>query len=77
MPDWLNPTQNRLFFYFLSLVFLVVIFMVLQRIVNSPTGHIFLAIRENETRVQAVGYNPAVYRSLAFVISGIVAGLLK
>ncbi|HEX7568129.1 MAG TPA: branched-chain amino acid ABC transporter permease [Anaerolineaceae bacterium] len=75
VPDWLNPTQNRLFFYFLSLVFLVVIFMVLQRIVNSPTGHIFLAIRENETRVQAVGYNPALYRSLAFVISGIVAGL--
>ena len=75
VPDWLNPTQNRLFFYFMSLIFLVVIFMVLRRIVDSPTGHIFLAIRENETRVQAVGYNPAVYRSLAFVISGIVAGL--
>jgi branched-chain amino acid transport system permease protein len=75
LPDWLNPTQNRLFFYFLCLAFLVVMFLVLQRVVNSPTGRIFQAIRENENRVEAVGYNPAVYRTLAFVISGTVAGL--
>lgn len=75
LPVWLDPTQNRLFFYFLCLAFLVVIYLVLQRVVNSPTGRIFQAIRENENRVEAVGYNPAVYRTLAFVISGMVAGL--
>ncbi len=75
LPDWLNPTQNRLFFYFLCLAFMVVMLLALQRITNSPTGRIFQAIRENANRVQAVGYNPAVYRSLAFVISGVAAGL--
>ena len=75
VPDFINPTQNRLLFYFLALGFLVVTYLVLQRVVNSPTGRIFQAIRENESRVQMVGYNPATYRSLAFVISSVVAGM--
>jgi branched-chain amino acid transport system permease protein len=75
VPAFFNPTQNRLLFYFVALAFMVLIYLLLQRIVHSPTGRIFLAIRENESRVQMIGYNPAVYRSLAFVISAIVAGL--
>jgi branched-chain amino acid transport system permease protein len=75
VPDFINPTQNRLLFYFLALAFLVVVYLLLQRIVNSPAGRIFQAIRENESRVQMIGYNPAIFRSLAFVISAMVAGL--
>jgi branched-chain amino acid transport system permease protein len=75
VPDFINPTQNRLLFYFLALFFMVVMYLLLQRIVNSPTGRIFQAIRENESRVRMIGYNPVVYRSLAFVISAVVAGL--
>lgn len=75
VPDFINPTQNRLLFYFLALGFLVIMYLLLQRIVNSPTGRIFQAIRENDSRVQMIGYNPVVYRSLAFVISAVVAGL--
>jgi branched-chain amino acid transport system permease protein len=75
VPDFVNPTQNRLLFYFLALAFMVVIYLLLQRIVNSPTGRIFQAIRENESRVRMIGFNPAVFRSLAFVISAIAAGL--
>lgn len=74
VPEWINPTQNRLLFYFLALGFMVLMYLVLQRVVNSPTGRIFQAIRENESRVQMIGYNPAVYRSLAFVLSSVVAG---
>ena len=75
IPDFINPTQNRLLFYFLLLAFLVLTFLVLQRVVNSPTGRVFQAIRENESRVRMIGYNPVIYRTMAFVISGIVAGL--
>jgi branched-chain amino acid transport system permease protein len=75
VPDFINPTQNRLLFYFLALAFLVVIYLLLQRIVNSPAGRIFQAIRENESRVRMIGYNPATFRALAFVISAVVAGL--
>jgi branched-chain amino acid transport system permease protein len=75
VPDFINPTQHRLLFYFLTLAFLASMYLLLRRIVNSPTGRVFLAIRENESRVQSIGYNAALYRSLAFVISAVVAGL--
>lgn len=75
VPDFINPTQNRLLFYFLMLAFLVIMYLLLQLLVNSPTGRIFQAIRENQNRVEAIGYNPAIFRGIAFVISGITAAL--
>jgi branched-chain amino acid transport system permease protein len=75
VPDFINPTQNRLLFYFLALALMVLVYLGLRRLVNSPAGRVFQAIRENENRVQMIGFNPAVYRSLAFVISAMVAGL--
>lgn len=75
VPDFINPTQNRLLFYFLMLAFLVLMFLLLQLLVNSPTGRIFQAIRENPSRVEAIGLNPVIFRSIAFVVSGITAAL--
>jgi len=74
-PDWINPNTHRLMFYFLTLAFLVVMFLVMRRMVNSPTGRVMLAIRENESRVSMIGFNPAIFRSVAFIVSGLVAGL--
>lgn len=74
-PGWINPNTHRLTFYFFSLGFLVVMFLLMRRIVNSPIGRVLVAIRDNESRVSMVGYNPAIYRSVAFMISGLVAGL--
>lgn len=75
VPLWLNPTQYRLRFYFISLAFAVVMYVLVRRIVNSPTGRVFVALRENESRVQMIGYNPAIYRALAFVSAALIAGL--
>ncbi len=75
VPVWLNPTQFRLRFYFVALAFMLIMYLVTRRIVNSPTGRIFVAIRENESRVRMIGYNPAVYRSIAFVTAAVIAGL--
>ena len=74
-PDWMNPNAHRLAFYFISLAFLVIMFLVMRRVVNSPTGRVMVAIRDNESRVSMIGYNPATYRSIAFILSGLVAGL--
>jgi branched-chain amino acid transport system permease protein len=75
VPAWINPTQHRLRFYFIALFFLVVMFLVIKRVTESPTGRVLVALRENDSRVRMIGYNPAVYRSLALVISAISAGL--
>lgn len=75
VPEWINPTHYRLRFYFATLAFAVLMYLVARRIVNSPTGRVFIALRENESRTRMIGYNPAVYRTLAFVASAIIAGL--
>lgn len=75
VPAWLNPTQFRLRFYFVALAFMLIMYFVTHRIVNSPTGRVFVAIRENESRVRMIGYNPAVYRSIAFTTAAVIAGL--
>lgn len=74
-PAWINPNSHRLMFYFITLFFLAAMFLVMRRMVNSPTGRVLVAIRDNESRVSMIGYNPAVYRSVAFLFSGLVAGL--
>jgi branched-chain amino acid transport system permease protein len=58
VPLWINPTQNRLTFYFIALVFLMLAYILMKRIVSSPTGRVIQATRENEDRVRMIGYNP-------------------
>jgi branched-chain amino acid transport system permease protein len=74
MPIWLNPTQNRLTVYFISLAFLVICYLLMKRMVNSPTGRVIIANREKEDRMRMIGYNPVTYRTIAFVSSSIFAG---
>lgn len=45
------------------------------RIINSPYGLVFAAIRENETRAAFVGLNVWRYKLMAFVLSGAFAGI--
>ena len=75
VPIWINPTQHRLRFYFIALFFLIIMFFFLKRVVQSPTGHVLVALRENENRARMIGYNPITYRTLAFVLSAVAAGL--
>ena len=75
VPAWINPTQFRLRFYFVALIFAILMYLVAHRVVNSPPGRVFVAVRENESRVRMIGYNPAVYRTLAFVVAAVIAGL--
>ena len=75
VPVWLNPTQNRLTVYFIALGFLLLCYLVMKRMVNSPTGRVIVANRENEERMRMIGYNPVVYRTIAFLTASIFAGL--
>jgi branched-chain amino acid transport system permease protein len=62
------------YYAFVSLLFLASLW-VMKRIVESPLGKILQAIRENEVRAQAVGYNVARFKLLAFVIGGAFSGV--
>jgi len=75
VPAWMSPTAERVTFYYLSLSFLVLMYFLARRIVNSPTGRVLIAIRENESRAATIGYNVFWYKVLIIVISGVLAAL--
>lgn len=75
LPLWLDPSQSRLSFYYLALALAVLTFLFIRRLVNSPTGAVFKAIRENEDRAQAMGYNTINYKLLSICLAGMLAGV--
>ncbi len=68
--DFGNPIA---YYAFVSALFLLAL-GAMKRIVESPLGKILVAIRENEVRAQAVGYNVPRFKLLAFVIAGAFSG---
>ncbi len=62
-------------FYWLLLVTLVVAYLGLRILVNSRTGNVFVAIRENPERAEMLGYNVRFYQLAAFVIGSFFAGV--
>ena len=61
--------------YVFIAVILVLSVAAILRILNSPYGTVFRAIRENEQRAKFVGLNTWRYRLMAFVLSGTFAGI--
>lgn len=70
---WDN-TSPWAFYAFVAVIFLVV-FWLLQRAADSVFGRTLLAVRDNEERAGAIGYNLKLLKLQAFVISGAVTGL--
>jgi branched-chain amino acid transport system permease protein len=75
IPAWMSPTDERLRFYFIALAFCVLMYFIARRVVESPTGRVLVAIRENEARAQMIGYNTFVYKLIAVTLSGTLAAL--
>jgi branched-chain amino acid transport system permease protein len=57
------------------LVLLAAILYLLHRIIHSRFGTVLQAIKENETRMQAIGYPVYTYKLVGFAIGGALAGL--
>ncbi len=74
-PSYLSPANERLRFYFVALSVLVVVYLLYRRFVNSPTGRVCLAIRENEGRAKMLGYNTFSFKLVALIISSFTAAL--
>ncbi len=75
LPDILNTSTERLRFYFVALLFLFGVYLLYRRFVDSPTGRVCVAIRENEGRAQMLGYNTFTFKLAALTLSSITAAL--
>jgi branched-chain amino acid transport system permease protein len=59
--------------YWLALAYVVVVFVIVNWVVDSSPGRVLQAIRENEPRVEVLGLQPFRYKLLAFVLSSFLA----
>ena len=62
-------------FYYLCLGILVIYLYVSHRLVNSRFGRVIQGVRENERRMQALGFATYRYKLVCFTIAGAGAGL--
>ncbi len=74
-PDFLNPSSQHLRLYFVVLIFAFLVYLVYRRFVDSPTGRVCVAIRENEGRAQMLGYNTFTFKLAALTLSSVTAAL--
>jgi branched-chain amino acid transport system permease protein len=70
---WDNTTAWQ--FYAMVAVIFLLVFVALHRVTTSIFGRTLLAIRDNEVRASAIGYNVPRFKLLAFVLSGAVTAL--
>ena len=69
--DFLNPVTK----YYVILVFVAAALWFVSRVLASPFGAVIEAVRENEQRAAACGYDVARTKLLVFVLSAAVCGL--
>ncbi len=88
VPEWLRPSfslsekpflgvhlDGKLITYYVLFFSVLILFLVLLRIVNSPFGRVLQAIRENEFRADAIGFRPVLYRTWSSVLAALFATL--
>lgn len=69
------PMQTDSAFLWVVIVLFFACLYAIYRIVESPFGNILNAIRQNETRVASLGYDPNRYKLIVFVMSATIAGI--
>src|SRR5690606_36243004 len=62
-------------FYYVCLAITVAMLFFMHRLINARFGRVLQGIRENETRMLAIGYPVFRYKLVAFVIAGAIAAL--
>jgi len=69
--DFIDPLTR----YYVIAAFVILALFALSRILASPFGAVIQAVRENEARARASGYNVTLTRFITFVLSGAFCGL--
>ncbi|MCP4305702.1 MAG: branched-chain amino acid ABC transporter permease [bacterium] len=75
-PVWfLDTTNERFAFYLVTMTLMILCYVLYLRIIDSPSGKVFHAIRENEDRALMLGYNTFWFKLLVLVIASVTASL--
>jgi len=76
MPDLgfkISWTSQK--FYYLVLIFFVICFFILNRVMRSSFGRSLIGVRENEGRMRSLGFNTWAVKYRGVIIAGIFSGI--
>jgi urea transport system permease protein len=62
-------------YYYLVIVSLLAVYLICRWILASAFGRTLIGIRENELRMELLGYNVPAYKTAIFAVAGAMAGL--
>ena len=62
-------------FYYVALAILLAALLAMRALLNAPLGRALQGIRDNETRMEAIGFPTYRLKLLVFVVAGAAAGL--
>ncbi|GAB0113238.1 branched-chain amino acid ABC transporter permease [Acidisoma sp. C75] len=69
------PLKNdRVIYWLIAIIFIAGVLFV-HRIVHSPFGQVVKAVRDNEPRTVSLGYKPANYKWIVFILAAFLAGI--
>jgi len=71
----LLSSQAQHGFYYLTVVCLLGVYMLARWLTNSRFGRLLVAVRDDESRVRFLGYDPVVIKTLVFALSAMIAAL--
>ncbi|WP_052476126.1 branched-chain amino acid ABC transporter permease [Cohnella kolymensis] len=66
--------DSRLTFYYVTAVAFAASYFLLRVFISSPLGKSVRGIKENESRMTALGYNTRNYKLVVYTLSGMMAG---
>jgi len=67
----LDPTET----FYLVMALLLIVYVGLRALLASHFGRVVVAVRENETRCELLGYDVRQHKLLIFTLGGAIAGL--
>lgn len=65
----------KLMWYYVSLFFLIITYMVFSAIMKTKCGRVLVAIRDGENRARFSGYQTAAYKTFVYVLSALFTGI--
>jgi branched-chain amino acid transport system permease protein len=70
-----NGESYQYLYVGITFVCVVLAFVLVNRVVNSPYGRSLRAMREREIAATAIGKNPVELKMTIFIVGGVIAGL--
>ena len=75
-PKFPGVLGSRTVTYYVVLAVALALFLLMSRFVHSPLGRVLQAIRDNELRAEALGFQTFVFQSVASAFGSVVATIL-